>query len=443
VKKYLALGLVALLLVVNTAGCWNRREIETLGFVSLIGIDRSQGEEAYRVTFQIAKPAQLAPGGAGIGAGGAGGGAGEAPFAAWTMSISGKTVFDAVEKTREFSPRRVFFSHTRAVIIGEDLAREGIGPVLDFISREPELRRTIWVLVAKGSASEVLTARMHLERLPGEGISSIMDQVQRACTAPVVRFSDFLQCLISPTTQAIAPVIDFKSEWEREGRVGADGGTGGTGSPGSGGQDSQPPVDVRVTGAAAFRGDRLAGWFSPHEARGILWVQGKVRGGVLTTSFPAAGVQAGGGQSGDSAAGQNTITFRIIRARSQVKAELEKGKPVITVRVDEEGCICEVTTSENVVTFDLIPRLEKLKARAIENEMRRAIDKAQRLGVDVFGFGEAVFRAFPREWEKGLKKDWPRLFPKLEVKLAVDAKIRRTGMQAVPVPSQIMKEKVR
>lgn len=56
------------------------------------------------------------------------------------------------------------------------------------------------------------------------------------------------------------------------------------------------------------------------------------------------------------------------------------------------------------------------------------------MNADVFGFGEAVRRKYPREWPQ-YEKMWEELFPVfLDVRLEVDAKIRRTGLITDPEP---------
>ncbi len=58
--------------------------------------------------------------------------------------------------------------------------------------------------------------------------------------------------------------------------------------------------------------------------------------------------------------------------------------------------------------------------------MEKAIKKAQKLGADIFGFGEAVHRADPKYWNK-VKNNWEELFKQLEPHLNIDAKVRGTG----------------
>jgi len=43
-----------------------------------------------------------------------------------------------------------------------------------------------------------------------------------------------------------------------------------------------------VSGAAVFKGIRLGGWLDQRAARGLLWVQGKVQGGIVNIPQPGS-----------------------------------------------------------------------------------------------------------------------------------------------------------
>ena len=108
--------LLLVCLLLSLSGCWSRREIETLGFVMAMGIDKAQEEGKLQLTMLVAKPFAL------------GGGEKSNPqeAAVWIFSSTGDTVFEAIRNGNSQSPRRLFFAHNRWVLFGEELAREGI-----------------------------------------------------------------------------------------------------------------------------------------------------------------------------------------------------------------------------------------------------------------------------------------------------------------------------
>ena len=50
------IGLIALIMVVMLTGCWSRRELETLGFITAVGLDHAREEGKIQLTVQMAKP---------------------------------------------------------------------------------------------------------------------------------------------------------------------------------------------------------------------------------------------------------------------------------------------------------------------------------------------------------------------------------------------------
>ncbi|MGM0714624.1 MAG: hypothetical protein ACQEU9_22745 [Bacillota bacterium] len=107
--------LLCLTLVILLGGCWNRKELNDLAICVGIGIDKVK--TGYSVSVQIVDPAEVAANK---------GKPGRAPVTLFTMS--GATVFEALRKMTTISPRKIYMSHTRMLILGEELAREGIAP---------------------------------------------------------------------------------------------------------------------------------------------------------------------------------------------------------------------------------------------------------------------------------------------------------------------------
>ena len=67
-------------------------------------------------------------------------------------------ISDAVTKMIRISAKIPYWGHATSIIIGEEVAREGIMTFLDLISRNAEVRLGIDVFISKGqSAKEVLS----------------------------------------------------------------------------------------------------------------------------------------------------------------------------------------------------------------------------------------------------------------------------------------------
>jgi spore germination protein KC len=405
--RKLRASLVALFLIIPVlmCGCWDRREIEILAFVNAVGIDRADSGNLL-VSFYTINPGALGkqPGGGGS----------EPP--AYVTSIEAHNIQQAVARFSEESPRMVRFRQLQAIIVGEDLARQGVGPVVDYFSRREDSRRSIWVLVARGSARDILVeGQAPPEELTSDGIRTIMERRPTfTSTRYPIALGDFLTSLVRIGHEPIAssvelnPVQDTSETHSGNGQAAA-------GDSAAGGQ--RRPV---FSGAGVFRGDRLLDFLGPTETRGVLWLQGDVRGGEI--SIPA-----------DSQ--EDWASLSVERESTDVRSVVEGDRIRFIVNIFEEGYITSVNSDRiNVDDPVTLAMLEREKEEAIRQEVMSAVARAQSLQSDFLRLGDRLYRARPDAWEK-FRDDWNEgWFPRVEVEVNVECQLRHIGNTADPLP---------
>jgi spore germination protein KC len=74
----------------------------------------------------------------------------------------------------------------------------------------------------------------------------------------------------------------------------------------------------------------------------------------------------------------------------------------------------------------MVAFLEQKKTDAIRGEILAAFEKARELDADIFGFGDAVYQRYPKEWES-MKDRWDEIFPDIELEISIQAKLRLMG----------------
>jgi spore germination protein KC len=393
--KRVILVAICLALMGITTGCWNRREVETLGFVTLIGLDIVETGE-FEITVHIIKPLAFP-------VGGDGGGSSEKPF--WSLTITDDTVFGAFRKALEQSPRRLYFAHNRIILLGEELARMGIEEVIDVFDRDPEPRRTTTILVAKGlKAREVMEAEFALERTPSEGIMFLLTANKNGTSSVVdVSLNDLLVTLEEEGVEPVVGAIGVVSE-------------------SAGDQDEGKLLRESITkspilqGGAVFKNDKLVGWLDPLETRGFLWVRDKVRSGIINIKQP--GVE------------DAFIALEIMRAGSEVKADLEYGKPKITIDVTVQADLGEVHRFVSILEdYEMLGITQHAMEQAVKHEIEMALNKTQKeCNSDIFGFGMLIWRHHPKEWLSRYRESWDEEFPNLDVTVNVKGTLLRGGL---------------
>ncbi|MDR0267140.1 Ger(x)C family spore germination protein [Paenibacillus sp.] len=367
-------------------GCWNRRELNDLSIALGMGIDK-QGRK-YKVTVQVVVPGEIA----------AKKGRGISPVVIFTAV--GDTVFEALRKMTTISPRKIYIAHLRVVVLGEALAREGIGNTLDFLTRDSEARSDFYVAVAKdATAEDVLKILTSLEGIPANKLFNALEtSSKRWAPTTAVNLDKLISDLASEGQNPVLTGITI------------------TGDPKKGAakknvETSDPPTRNQYTTLAVFRKDKLLGWLDVNDSKGYNYIRDDV-----TSTASVIPCSKGG-----------KLTVEMIRSKTKVKGSIKRGKPHIDINIRGEMNVDDVACHIDLTQKKTIAELEKAEEKLIKQLVEDAIKTAQtKYKVDIFGFGEAIRRSNPKAWKK-LKKDWGRQFQNLAVDVKVETNIRQIG----------------
>lgn len=386
-RKFIMLGMLILVLAVNT-GCWNRRELNELAIEVAMGIDKSGGQ--YRITTQVVDPGEVAA---------RKGGTGRTPVTVY-QATSG-TLFEARRKMTTMSPRKIYLAHLRMVVIGEELAREGISEFLDFLTRDHEQRPDFFIVVAKGTSAEnVLKILTPLEKIPANKLFYSLQTSEKAW-APTssVTLDVLISDLVSTGKHPVLTGLEIKGDQE-------------AGESKKNIEEIAAPAQLQYSGLGVFKKDKLVGWLNEAESKGYNYIMDNVKNTVGVIRCPK------GGKAG----------LEVIRSKAVMKGKVKNGKPEADVEIRLEVNVGEVDCKDlDLTQTNTIYEMEARSEQRVKEITEKAIKKAQKkYKADIFGFGEAVHRANPKFWKR-IEKNWDQEFVDLPVNVKVDVKIRRTG----------------
>jgi spore germination protein KC len=378
--------ILCILLTLSLSGCWNRRELDTLGIVMGAGIDKATEAEKVQLTVQIVKPGEIK-------SKNSEGGSGSQAF--WNVTGTGNTIFATLRDMANKSSRSFFFPHNQVIIFGNELAKQGIQKYIDFFMRDPETRMNVSVLIAQGTATEILNVKSELDKVPASSIAKLVKLRSKATSQiRAVMLRDLVPGLMSKTTSFTVPFIKTVTDGDKK--------------------------VVTVYETAVFKRDKLVGSMNKTEGRGLMWILGKAKSGIIEIKGP----------------GNDMVSVEIIRASSKIVPEINNNTITMKVTIHEEGNIGEQSGPENLSKLIEVAALEKKIDEAIKNEVIAAVKKSQQLNTDVFGFGDAIHKKYPKQW-KDLEGNWDELFKDIQVEVKVDARLRIMGRIFTPsVPEQ-------
>lgn len=389
---------VLLLIVMNTVlltGCWDRVEINDIAIVMAVGVDKTdEGDICLSLLVPISK--KLSSSG---GNDGKGGGGDEAPTL--VISESGKDIIDAFRKLQAKLPREILFSHTRVIIIGERLAKEGVAGVFDFFSRQRQSNLRTDILFTKENIDEVLGGNPGIER----SVAEVFREEGEMGVGIEIDLKDFLNMMNEEGTNPLGaqlvkiPLTDKTKKNEKT-------------------EESKPQKTYfSIRGAAVFQRDKLVGWMNYNEVKGVQWLRDEMKSGVgsLNVNVPE---EKGGG----------TIGIRILEAKTELQPKIDEEVLTMNVSVETKAVIYNNSSKMDLSDPKAIYDIEKMAERFIEERIQIALDKLQQeLRCDVLGFGTAVYQKYPKEWKEKYKDDWDEVFPELNVEVACKVPLQRVG----------------
>ncbi|HHW27492.1 MAG TPA: Ger(x)C family spore germination protein [Firmicutes bacterium] len=418
----------ALLSALTTAGCWDLEEVDEIGIIGSMGLDKGE-EGRVIVSLEVINPGALASG--------TSGGATVSQVVAVVLRDEANTIAAAISNAQRRLPRRLTTGQVNTIICGQALARQGIGAYIDYLVRTADIRGS--ALLATCDTGAGLLQRPYLNPLPSRTLSSLAQAAIGSGQTVMTTLNEFAVRLTEP---GIEPVtmhtvgrrtkdVQVKRQGEEveqteksisveqpvvvgrsiEGELPDDSpylqpykeaGTG----------ELLPAVTIDI-GIAAYRDDKLVGLLDDSEARGFLWIDGRLEQSALEVPDPTG--------SGEM------MGLKVIRASSSIKPDLKEGiKFNVEIHVDVE--VAQAPLSLSFKDTRLVSALEDSLRDLIMREALTTLNKVQReFRSDIYGFGYQLYRTDPRIWQE-LEPKWnDEVFPNLDIQLDIQTRLRAPG----------------
>ncbi|GAB1529253.1 MULTISPECIES: Ger(x)C family spore germination protein [Brevibacillus] len=357
------------------SGCWDRREVNDMAIVIAMAMDK-ESDGRYRLSIQVPLVSSL-----GAQSGGGGGTSGDKSY--YVDSAVGRTIREANGFIQSRMSRQIYYSHHRMIVIGEELARDGMSDVLDIVTRFPENRLTAYIVMTKGKGIELLTAQPQFERFSGEAMRELVKMGGIAVT-----LKDVAQMLSTPGLDAILPVLAAV--------------------------DSHPKgksKEVETTGVGLFRSDKLVAIIKPRELLGLRLFQRDFT--PFSFILPLNK--------------KERLTISLSKGRAKIKPEIRKGR--IHYKID---LYASAVVVENMSNLDLekeknIRMLQAKLDEQINSGVKHMMQTIQHYRSDFIGLGITLSRNYPQEWQERYRNRWNEVLPKITYEIRTKVNMANIG----------------
>lgn len=389
-RSLLALLAMTCLLI---TGCWDQDEITSLASVSGLGIDATEKPGIILVTMQIAAPTGAT----------SGGGAAEGAKLR-VLSIEAETVQEGIIHLQTRLRRRPFLLHLNFIVFGEDLARSGIGGVISGLQGLTQVRGSVPVFVAAGSAEDVLKAHSGIARSPGQDVSDLLQNIPSSPIGNGTTVNDLVNTLTSLGKEPAVPILDLVPLALVSGTNLPDDGTS---------QSGQRYQEVMMHRTAVFERDRWVDTLDRFQTNTLVLFMGGSRQGVGSAPNPASADEPFG------------FLFEGFSVSYQASVD-DQGLPRFLLLVKATIRLLEARGGYDLRTIGAKP-LEQAIEFDIVLQARQLVDKLQMIGVDSLGLGQKIASRDPGAWSQ-LEPIWSEVYPAVPVEIRAEASLRSTGM---------------
>lgn len=356
---------MAILLLLLTAGC-EYKDIDRRLFVVAIGVDPGQKEDTLKVSAKIAIPQ---------------GDVSKLDEKMQILTEESSSISEALRRMKSKVEKELDYVHCKSIVLGEGLADQDIGHVLDWAIRRRDIQLILNFAVGRPEALKVLEVRPPSERIPSNSL--IMAMNGEGTESPFITrvFAyQLMRSMYEVGKDPILPVIE-----------------------------AQGTEQFLIDKVALLDKQKIRLVLSPDETR----LFNLLSRSNLRTNFSADT----DGEMYQYYTESSSSSYRI-----STPAE---GEPRIRYKIKITGII-EESSNQDLVTAGKLKEVSSAARKKLEKDVNALLVKIQKSGLDPLGWG---LHYGARHWNNATEmKVWAELYPQLQFEVAAVVKIKYSGM---------------
>lgn len=368
--------LCLLIIVLSTlTGCWNYRELNQLAITTGIAIDKK--EDKFIISLMIANSKKQNSSD------------NEAQASTAIYTGEGITFYEAIKDAALSVSKQVYLGHIEVLVISEEIAKNDMIEITDFLFRYPQTRNQFYVIIAENSdAKDVFEITMPLESFPSQNISKNLEITERLQGYTYkVTFNQFISSIltegISPTLPTVQ-VIGNVEEGNKEENI----------------KQNKPDTYLKLGMIALFKDNKLVAISNKEESSGI---------NIINNHVQTLGIQI------ECESGH--IVSETTNSKANIEVDLSKEIPKVIIDVDMNASIQEVSCKIDLENNENIKLIKQKDEEKIKDYILSAIDLAKKNKTDIFGFGNKIYKKDFSYWYQIQDKWDDEIFPQIEVEI--------------------------
>lgn len=385
-KRLLTLTNIKIIILLLTifpliTGCYNYQELNNLSIVTGTSIEKIDNK--YKITIQVVNPKKSDDTSS----------TNQPTFI--TYSQLGDTLQEAYRNIVLTSSRRIYGSHINILIISEDIAKEDISQILDFVFRNTEMRKEFNVLLSK-EPSKLLELNTPITNISSNNIKDTLtaDTLHLAASRQIT-FNEMMNMYLNPNLEIVLPTVEMIGNFNEGENI-------------DNLKNTNPNADYKLTGLAIFKGNKILTTLNEKESVNYNIVTNNVTNTLLKHECQ-----------------NNKYIVHKINELSTIQ-EIDPKKNKLKVKITGTAIISEVQCDYDLTKPNTIEKIQEDINKELVKNTTNIIKKFQEQSTDVFGFKDIYYKNYYKDYNK-IKDNYEEIFKNMQIDITSNIKVIAKG----------------
>ncbi len=386
-RKGISILLLVVLLVPLLSGCWDRKEVHHIAFLTSILYDLNENNEQ-RVVFEVLKPLGLTSEECS-----------ESPTIIFVAE--GASIPEVLRNSNKSIERELFAGNNQVRFFSEKYAQNDLTDILDFFIRDLLADERPHMIVIKGDDPDMIyhTTLALSTEIGGYIEGLIENETKNTGRAVQVTTMCFMNYSYSEGRQGVTSVVEIV-----ENEMGHFGTTTTSDS-----EDKKYMISCE--GLAVFKDNILVGYLDGDGARAYNIINKKFKESYEYVEVDEA-----------------KISLRFDKIKTKIDVTLVDDIPIINIDIKTNISLLQVGSTIDIYDEEDINAIQDALGDKIEGQIIEAINKTQsEYASDIFGFGSILHKNHPKDWKR-IKKSWDdSYYPSAQIKVEMKTRLFLAG----------------
>lgn len=374
--------IISLILLLSLTGCYNYRELNDLAIVS--GISIAKVNNQYELTVEVVNTKKET----------------DASSARETDFVIYKNTSDSLQegfrRLINEAPKKMYGAQIELLILDESLAKSDLKNIMDFLSRDPEVRSEFYVIVGKDN--NILEITSTLVNINSKNIiQSLESNNTYLGSVNLVTFHDLIDNYLNDKIDLALPAIEMVGNVKN-------------GENNNNLENTNTKTFNLLNNIAIFKDNKLVGYLTEEESKVFNLVSNNIRTTLVKNDFD-----------------NNEYVINEM-VGIECKTEVNPKKNSVSITVEGLAAISEANYSGNLEDAKEIKKIEKKLNKYTEDIVKKLIKETiKKYDSDIYGFEDMFYKKNAKYYKKHIKDNWNELFHNLDIEVKSKIEIFEKG----------------